>query len=1675
MGDDVSANPAPHSANSDVRTHTYSWELPHANHDVILPSAVGATAALPPHEHGITTMTSMYSTSAADGGYSVQYEGHGDADATEDSPDDDACPFHWAIGLPASWCTRDGGGGGDGDGGPGVQELTLCMRSLSRIDDCVYQIGLYVHKNDAWKIVQRLGAFDKICADGEDASVYRVVLPNWATQNASSLFLGFTRVDFGEVAQAHALLLREMRLTTCARDAEGACALAESDRLSLALAKINKLEQLQDPIAVVNSNIFPVGDECVLLELVIDGSAQGVQSMMLSLVPVTDGGECSPLCTPLHVQSDAKRFSGTVRQILSTLGVERIDVYLHAQPLASSTKKRKIAITVDAVNIAHHPISAGRAHNADAGEHEHLFDIGEINATKHKLQNLNDNLNELQRKPGPEGARGARGPKGERGDCFRFADLTDPQRESLRGKRGACGSRGEPLRFEHLTEYQRKLITGPIGERGAQGNVGATGEQGPSGKALRFEDLAPKQREAIRGEQGPRGQRGEAFCFEDYTSDQLEMLRGPVGIRGETGDKGERGDRGRIGPTGPVGPEGKQGPRGLPGIPGESGKTGAQGEQGNDGQDGRCAVIKTNFASVELLRKFITKSQHVPSNSYYIVNNEEEAEHGNLYVYTGMIVYEVTIGCMYPDNIVGILGNYEATLDSKIRIGNDEWKMRISIQSHLTCVYQLASALLKTIQQGGYPVKESNIIDDAIALVGTLCGPGGRRGPRGHIGPEGATMLGMRIDYIGDEAQRLQTEPESNTIFLQVSESKQNCAGFYLYNHHQNTWTMLHGIELDAEFTRWMQNFVQNPDNDSVPLALSLFSTTQKHIEASFKTLREEFGNYRDSNDKWKKYQFEQFKTLGNSQYQRLNEQIIEIHKELEGNFTRSSDREELSSSRDDLALLRKSFDRQHLKVEKTVHQLRMTLTDLSEHTATDHKSRDKQQEQIQIKMKEFDTSLIKILKLIQYLKTTPWAKSIKILKHDVDRLTGELHTTRSALEKEADERQEKAASERKELCTQLSDLDSQLQVSIANASKTDTELQKVGGVAKKSQQQIQFYFEKEFPEQLRGVRDELAACGDRMNTQELRAEQRLTEHNDHVDKRLLQLSNDTGDRVGRVQKELQGKVNKQNTDLLTHVSKENYLLKQELIESANDLRELIGNTEQKLQSTDRSFDKQLQDMEHNLCTTTKKQLSQFELSTRDLLSELHLAHDNTEQRLDKADKRHLENTSELAQLHEVVQKKVETSELKIMEHVERNRHSYANDINKRLVQLDEKQTALTKGVEKGGGEALDDVKHLLAEAQSSCADNNVQLVQQLDAVRGKLQEQFENALARVHSKQEKNYSDLGNKYSELVDDINAQIKNARAELSTSTKGVHKLIHDNDHKLVTSLHDCRQTLCDRIEEKIRETDAKYHSTFQSITGDISNLDNKCNTIDYLLKARLESIEEHIQQLFAEGQQQCTDIIAKHKKELTGTFESVRNDLVQTLKKNTGALNDQLTRSDNNVHKLLADHAQRIDTASQMQNTQRKDFALMQREFNDIERRLQKEHQRIIQEVSDQTNANKQRIVELKAHITNIVADAKQTLHAEVKGLLESTIQTTWKTQLTELETRITNLHQTKMTAVQSKMSALCSNVESLSTQMQDVCRSEEQYQANHKERFNDVVTKIEQAFVEIIGDKQPHY
>lgn len=1273
--------------------------------------------------------------------------------------------------------------------------------------DCVYQLGLYASTTSgAWEVVQTSEHIweTSVCretdmpqdanvhgADGHLFSVDGTRLCNaismyrnslTASTNRSEAYpmcvLGVVRVDMGQLPRPHtigpvALWMEAYDVTKAAarqavQDADAKNRRLQRQSTSMAagatadakaapfaneaagrgarqtLAAIRSEEQLNQPFAVLPADAVQAfnqtGHTHFLMRLVVQGEVSGMSQLQVVCRPTTNTRSCAPSVHTALVEDGG--FALSISEIFST-GVGSLE-FRFRSPDAQQAKASSEAIppfAIDITQLRSEPVAVydPSAHGgtlADAGDS--ALDFATVEQLRQDIDRLRTTTQTLERASGPAGATGKRGAKGERGEPLRFVDLDEHQKEVLRGKRGLAGPQGKPMNFEDLTSEQRGLLRGERGDRGEKGELGDRGVQGEKGYCFTFDDLTEGQRQLLQGDRGVQGEKGDPLTFEELSEAQKAVLRGEKGERGQKGAPGERGDRGRVGPTGPIGPEGKSGPRGLPGIPGAKGERGETGVPGADGSHGRPAIIKTAFPSVELLRDFVSKSLNLSPNTYYIIDHPngdaastgagagaegEDHDHGKMFVYTGEIDLELVVGCTYTQNLTALFKEYNATVRASVQSNVDEWRMSVTLRSEDICVYHLRRGLENSIVQGGYAVKETVITDDALQHVGRLCGVQGRAGEIGGQGEAGLSMLGMRLDFIGTEATRLSLKsPEPNCVFLQIQPTKTHEAGFYLYDSATAVWKLLHGVDVENSFLQWMQQFVDNPNQESVPLVLSMLATTQKHMDGKCSSVKQELQEYRSTNEKWKKYQFEHWKSMGNSQYQQFNTKLTEHGQLMDSVVQQVNGISDRSVNKDELGVVRKLLDKHHETLDRKYKSLRESITEFTERQTVDKHVFEQEQDAVQSRLRDMDTSTLKMLKIIQYLKTAPWNKPLKQVQQDIGKNT--------------------------------------------------------------------------------------------------------------------------------------------------------FTLRQELMDTIGELRELVYAQEQSAKGQHRATDKRMDTLEQQAEGNLKKVKASTDALVSDTASSIQTKLEHTAEKLTAdTDKKLLQTVDALQQ---------------------------------ERVEKDTKQQ-----------EVLADLRVTMKETATDLASSEERWTEKFEEQRQKTTSALHHQVDRTRTDFAKSLREAEAHNTDNLAGLQHEIKQHHTQQVFDTKTLNKKLADIETVLTDDIERKVSASKTHTDEKTRELEQRHSNAVQVLTGEVQNVDTKCTNVDYMLKARLESVEEHIQQLHNEGLQHCETLIAKQQKDTQQLTEKLREDVVLNQQRSAQTLSDQLQRADTaaqDKHATHAKHLERLDIA-----------------------------------------------------------------------------------------------------------------------------------------------------------------
>lgn len=208
--------------------------------------------------------------------------------------------------------------------------------------------------------------------------------------------------------------------------------------------------------------------------------------------------------------------------------------------------------------------------------------------------NLQEQIDEIERTPGPQGPQGEKGDKGEKGDTGEQG-IQGPQ--GVEGPQGPAGPQGIQGIQGPKGDTGNTGPQGPQGVRGLKGDKGDKGDAGVDGTS--FVIWGHYDTKADLDEAHPTGEKGEAYSvgivepylIYNWDLDQeafvsVGSLQGPKGDKGDTGEQGPQGQTGAQGPQGVQGPKGDTGEQGPQGIQGEQGPQGEQGIQGVQGPKG---------------------------------------------------------------------------------------------------------------------------------------------------------------------------------------------------------------------------------------------------------------------------------------------------------------------------------------------------------------------------------------------------------------------------------------------------------------------------------------------------------------------------------------------------------------------------------------------------------------------------------------------------------------------------------------------------------------------------------------------------------------------------------------------------------------------------------------------------------------------------------------------------------------------------------------------------------------------------------------------------------------------------------------------------------------------------------------------------------------------------------
>jgi Txe/YoeB family toxin of Txe-Axe toxin-antitoxin module len=1742
----------------------------------------------------------------------IEYCPAADAPHADDSP-----MFHWGIRLQPT-VTQE------------THDLYLYMKSDSIPSDaCLYQVGVYQWCDEQWSVVQRLENLE--WETGNDESHNYAMFSGVTMQ--CNLFLGFTRIDFDADVSPERHSIRFYRLETVRTNVVVAAAAPSSHVSSSSLSpnlmtfSLKTTDDAREPISVIPRETLTqcawwgeaTADTHVMLHTCIQGTcARDVSS--LSLVFRIAGKETFPsvhavLCEP--TDGDVQSFAMSATPIFANVtSIQKISIYITPVWYTEQPRREcRICITKLECTPTLLP-SATAAAMAATMPPAHISDVdtAAVSHLQRQMETLTTVTTTLQKQSGPSGPPGKRGAKGDRGEAMRFVDLNEAQKRDLRGMRGATGLRGEALVYAELTYEQKQELRGETGDKGGTGAQGDVGQRGTQGESFRFTDFSIEQLESLRGATGPMGERGTCLTFEQLTRDERECLLGEIGPKGGQGDRGERGEIGRIGMTGPGGPEGKIGPRGLPGMPGAKGDAGRRGTAGIDGKHGACARICSTFASEELLLDFIQKSRHIEANSYFIIENNESEDHGTLFMYSGKCAMDIIVACTYIDNLQSIFASHNAVIRAKVLHDEDEWRVSIEIDGRNdkgsdAGVHQLFSSLQNSIKQSGYSIVQVETTEEACVRIGKLCGQRGYAGQAGPPGEAGKSLLGLRLDYLGDEIARLKLKPENRTLFLQLHASKSSEPGFYLYDSNANRWALLHGVNVEDEFMQWMTSFVEDPHHDSIPIAMSMFSTAQKRMDTQYNSLIADLTEYKATNDKWKTFQYENWKAVGSSQYQKLSSQLDDtLHKQEQTAFQVSqvSDR---CVVKEELTQLRKAYDVQYNNIEAGLRDVKDKISLTSDTQVLEKHTFESEQNKTHTKFRDIDQSIIKLLKVIAFMKNTPWIKPIRLIQQDIDKMAVEQDSKRERFEKDVVERMDALGIEGREASEDITLCQSKQAQLVEQWTVSTEELNRIASKQKKSIQKLDTLIDKDVPETIvrcredverlrTGVQEQfetlqhqhaetladgLRACNQytdqfsatlklqhadlvanttritsnettqqqrlqdvavriekqnethvasitdaRTNTNEVKQElsklcaqfaeqqQAITEWSPRVDsllqshrqevvesitsantdtttkydklkgelaqqydrvieimprtEKLIHVQTvDVAERFTRLSNETTSRTEKVRKELLTSQTKEHYAIRQEMLDADNEVKQSMCQQGQDLKTLQRTFEKQMQDVEFHATTMCKKNVSQCTAHANELFTELRTKCDTNENRHIMNEKKHNDLTVEYSTFVDRTKSNLATQDDDFSMKLSQTAAKMTQDIDRKLLKTADLMQSEWVAQEKNVAEQFTDINTFAAEIKSDLHTTDDKWATQFEAQHTKAAGETAHLLERLRIELTQLLKTSDSKNEERENEAKKQLQLQTEQQNYENKQLGQRLTDAESKLASNIDNRITTTVTNMDSKLREFDQRYANTVQGITSDVQNIDNKCSTVEYLLKARLTSIEEHVQQLFSDGQQLCETTVSKNKTEMIHTFENMRNDVLQSQKKMIQNTAHQIAKSDG--------------LSGERHTKNREDIATMHTKLQEMTKRaveyetrlvgkhtttkdsveeLRKEYRGTTEMHRELINRNKQthaarladNMRETKSEFERLVNERSVSHDGKLK-----TVEMSWLTQLHQVNTRVDDLARTTA----SKMDTILGSITELATHQND-------YRRVHDERMRTIIGLTQTMFAELTVD-----
>jgi hypothetical protein len=1213
--------------------------------------------------------------------------------------------------------------------------------------------------------------------------------------------------------------------------------------------------------------------------------------------------------------------------------------------------------------------------------------------------------------------RGARGLTGARGAALTFAQLTEPERASLvgpagppgkrgaRGETGQVGPRGPPMRFDDLDAAQRAALRGP------------RGEAGPRGAALTFDQLRPAEKHELRGEPGPRGERG-ARGQPGPTG-----MVGPVGPAGERGERGVRGMTGLPGCRGVPGERGADGVDGVDGasftiasqfrtvdemlqyarsvetIPrnahfildspddpsahgllhrysgvlrvdlvvecvyaenlrtalqaagstvlslvedrGEEeelgeGSGGDGGGGGGGGSTWRVRVECTERTAVAVLPAAASPSR--PSSS-------DDGGHGEEQAATTMTTMTTT-----------------TTTTTTTGGGGDD-----DGHAPTTTVYKRFLLLCDFLRQANYEIRRTTIVDEAIVPTSVqLRGVAGSPGPRGPAGARGDSIAGLRVHAVGGEIERLQLRVDDdaskeNVVFLQVGASKTSDSGFYLWLGESRRWLFLHGIDVDSEFHEWMDRFQRSPEDGAIPLALSLFASTRTQLEGAIAAVRQALHDQEKGHERWKRLQFEQWKTVGATQFQQCTTDIAEVRNTCEG-ITRQLDSKLDSVVRaDELNTHRKRVGQQLGELDKRLGDLQRATKAHVENEYTPSRRFDAFSKATQASLARASAEIVDLMKAVEVLHAEPWANAVAESAIELREQLELLEVRLAAQAQEAQADRERAAGRAKQLdkleqaagdhekqrrawelsasedlkelqadsvstrraLTKLVEQDLREKHERLDEADKDAaqrlatvahELKDLRGAYKQVEGRLTEHVSSDFAAAVRSLTEDGAQLRKRLDGNELATAQRLSAMLEDLSGKLLDGASEQSSKLQRTQGELLAKIEQVKHDAQQSHTKSLYVVKNGVGESLALVRKQIDEHGQALGEARGALEQSLGAQREELLQAVGARAEATAARAAQQHRELKAEVDEHEVQLEAARR----DLAKLRAAAGAADKAADRARAEAETREQRHREKLlekalalgdakllktVETLQKRLEEYDARQSER--------GRQLTDA---LAEARAGQALGEKRAGERLAQAREELAAQAQGALRALEDKHARELAALGAAHKTLAKAHADERRQQQLAQRQFTAAAQESAGAFEKRAEAQGQALRATVERLHAEHQRHVEQRAQAVAQALEAKLAAAAGKGDALETTVAGRFDAVEAHVQQLFEEGQAKTAKLLAESGDGTQAALAATRDAMLAQLGAQAQQLREHTQRQVAEAEALTAALRARVEAS-----------------------------------------------------------------------------------------------------------------------------------------------------------------